>query len=88
MNGESEVRSAVLALVEAHSRLRASYRAMRLTLDAAASKEPRLALLWRGVAGVEQRELEIADQESAEIRSALSNNQQFADLLREYAGPV
>ena len=82
---DNDIRTAILSLVRTHDRLKTEYMSLRKTFDAAVEKEPRLGLLWRDVANIELRESQIAEQESAEIRSALISNQQFADLLLDYA---
>jgi hypothetical protein len=87
VDSDSDVREAIPALVRALSRLMKDYKSLHLAVDAAKEKMPNLGLLWRGVADIQPLESEIAEQESAETRSALSRNQHFADLLRHYAGP-
>ncbi|MGB6724740.1 MAG: hypothetical protein WBE74_02480 [Terracidiphilus sp.] len=85
MDSDSEIRAAILGLVDAHDHLQASYRAIHHVLSEAAKKEPSLGLHWRDVAKREQVELERVAQDSAEIRTVLSSNEQFAHFLREYA---
>lgn len=86
MDSDSEVRFAILALIQAHKRDLALLRALDRILRAAKGENPALGSLWRGVANAEQRELEIAVQEAADVEAALNNSQQFADLLQQYAG--
>jgi hypothetical protein len=87
MDTDSEVRTAILALVRAHWKLLGLYRATNQTLDAAVQQQPDLGWLRRGITKIVQVEWGIAEQQAADVESALNNNQQFADLLRLYAGP-
>jgi hypothetical protein len=87
MDLDSEVRRAILALVRAHIRLTAEYRALYRTIRAASTETPHLKSLLRGVLNNQQGELERAEQEAAEVEKALSSNEEFADLLQRYAGP-
>jgi hypothetical protein len=85
MDSDSEIRSAILALVHAHWNLLGLYRATNQTIDEAGLKQPDPVLLRRVIVSKVQRELGIAEQQAADVVSALNSSPQFADLLRDYA---
>src|ERR1035438_4394661 len=69
MDSDSEVRAAILALVQAHWSLMGLYRATNQTIEAACRRQPDLGGLRREIANVVQREREIAEQQAISRRS-------------------
>jgi hypothetical protein len=86
MDSQEEIRSAVLAVLNAHVQMRADYLALLNQLHANKTTVPHIGLMLQQHVPDERKTLLIQEESNAaSLETALNSNQPFAALLQAYA---